>query len=65
MITVGNSIWLKWIKLEDIENLYQSKIKSLKLYGIIVLQIVCYYKCSVALPRGSMGLSAVCSCCIS
>ena len=30
--------------------------------AIIVLQMYCYYKCSVALPRGVMGWSAVCDC---
>ena len=34
-----------------------------KLY--IVLQMYCYYKCSVALPHGAMGWSAVCDCGIS
>ena len=28
--------------------------------AIIVLQMYCYYKCSVALPRGTVGRSAVC-----
>ena len=35
------------------------------LMDIIVLQIYCYYKCSVALPHGDMGLSAVWDCGIS
>ena len=31
-------------------------------FGIIVLQMYCYYKCSVALPHGAMGWSGlVCS----
>ena len=25
-------------------------------FAIIVLQMYCYYKCSVALPRGAVGL---------
>ena len=29
-------------------------------FAIIVLQMYCYYKCSVALPHGAMGWSAVC-----
>ena len=29
-------------------------------FAIIVLQIYCYYKCSVALPHGALGWSAVC-----
>ena len=32
---------------------------------IISLQMYCYYKCSVALPHGAMGWSAVCDCGIS
>ena len=28
-------------------------------FAIIVLQMNCYYKCSVALPDGAMGCSAV------
>ena len=34
-------------------------------FAIIVLQMFCYYKCSVALPRGAVGWSAVCDCGIS
>ena len=34
-------------------------------FAIIVLQMYCYYKCSVALPRGAVGWSAVCDCDIS
>ena len=34
-------------------------------FAIIVLQKYCYYKCSVALPRGAVGWSAVCDCGIS
>ena len=30
--------------------------------AVIVLQMSCYCKCSVALPHGSMGWSAVCDC---
>ena len=30
--------------------------------AIIVLQMYCYYKCSVALPHGAMDWSAVCHC---
>ena len=33
--------------------------------AIIVLQMYCYYKCSVALPHGGVGWSAVCDCVIS
>ena len=33
--------------------------------AIIVLQVYCNYKCSVAVPRGAMGWSAVCHCGIS
>ena len=32
---------------------------------IVVLQKYCYYKCSVALPHGAVGLSAMCDCGIS
>ena len=30
-------------------------------FAIIVLQMYCYYKCSVALPQGAMCWSAVCT----
>ena len=39
------------------------KLVALLLYT--ALQMYCYYKCSVALPRGAMGWSAVCDCVIS
>ena len=29
-------------------------------FAVIVLQMYCYYKCSVALPHGAVGGSAVC-----
>ena len=29
-------------------------------FAIIVLQMYCYYKCSVALPHGAVGWSSVC-----
>ena len=31
-------------------------------FAIIVLQMYCFYKCSVALPHGTMVWSAVCYC---
>ena len=31
-------------------------------FAIIVLQMYCYYKCSVALPHGAVGWTAVCNC---
>ena len=31
-------------------------------FAIIVSQVSCYCKCSVALPHGAMGWSAVCDC---
>ena len=31
-------------------------------FAIFVLQMLCYYKCSVALPHGAMAWSAVCDC---
>ena len=31
-------------------------------FAIIVLQMYCYYKCSVALPHDSVGWYAVCDC---
>ena len=34
-------------------------------FAIIVFQMYCYYKCSVALPRGAVGWAAVCVCGIS
>ena len=34
-------------------------------FDAIVLQIYCYYKCSVALPHGAVGLSVVYDCGIS
>ena len=33
--------------------------------AIIILQIYCYYKCSVALRHGAVGWSEVCDCGIS
>ena len=34
-------------------------------FAIIVLQMYCYYKCSVAFPHGAVGWSAVSDCGIS
>ena len=34
--------------------------KKAGFFAIIVLQMYCYYKCSVALPHGDVGWSAVC-----
>ena len=34
-------------------------------FDIIVLQMYCYYKCSVTLPHGAVGWSALCDCGIS
>ena len=34
-------------------------------FAIIVLQMYCYYKYSVALPHDAVGWSAVCDCGIS
>ena len=34
-------------------------------FAIIVLQMYCYYKCSVALPHGAVGWFAVYDCGIS
>ena len=34
-------------------------------FAIIVLQIYCYYACSVTHPHGAVGWSAVCDCGIS
>ena len=31
-------------------------------FAIFVLQMYCYYKCSVTLPQGVVGLSAVSDC---
>ena len=31
-------------------------------FTIIVLQMYCYYKCSVALPHSAVGWSIVCDC---
>ena len=31
-------------------------------FAIFVLQMLCYYKCSVALPHGAVAWSAVCDC---
>ena len=38
------------------------KRKKANCFAIIVLQMYCYYKCYVALPRGAVGWSAVCDC---
>ena len=34
-------------------------------FAIIVLQMYCYYNCSVSFPHGAVGWSAVCECGIS
>ena len=34
-------------------------------FAFIVLQMYCYYKCSMALPHGAVGWSVVCDCGIS
>ena len=34
-------------------------------FAIIVLQVYCYYKCSMAIPHGAVGWSAVCDVSIS
>ena len=34
-------------------------------FAIIVLQMYCYYKCSVALPHGAVDWTALCGCGIS
>ena len=34
-------------------------------FAIFVLQMYCCHKCSVALPHGAVGWSAVCDCGIS
>ena len=34
-------------------------------FAVIVLQMFCYYNCSLVLPYGAVGLSAVCNCGIS
>ena len=31
-------------------------------FAITVLKMYCYFKCSVALPHGAVGCSAVCDC---
>ena len=48
----------------DIRRLFEEKDKA-GCFAIIVLQMYCYYKCSVALPDCAMCLSAVCDCGIS
>ena len=34
-------------------------------FAFIVLWMSCYHNCSVTLPHGAVGWSAVCDCCIS
>ena len=34
-------------------------------FAITVLQMYCYYTCSLALPNSAVGWSAVCDCSIS
>ena len=36
--------------------------RQLVVFCIIVLQMYCYHKCSVALPHGAVGWIAVCDC---
>ena len=38
---------------------------AVPLFAIIVLQMYCNYKCSVALPHGAVGWSALCDCGVS
>ena len=44
---------------------YQEEEEKAGCVAIIVLQMYCYYKCSVVLPHGAMSWSVVCDCGIS
>ena len=54
-------------KLIDLVPVFAIVLKRKKAgcFASIVLQTYCYYKCSVALPPGAVGWSAVCDCGIS
>ena len=39
--------------------------KKADCFAIVVVQMYCYFKCSVALPHCAMGWSALCDCGIS
>ena len=45
---------LVWYHLEEEE-------KADGCFASMVLQMYCYYKCSVAFPHGAMGWSVVCA----
>ena len=57
------SLWL-WYFLIILTYYFWRGIENW-LFAFIVLQMYCYYKCSVALPHGAVGWSAVCDCGIS
>ena len=42
-----------------------SRVRKAYCFAVIVWQMFCYYKCSLALLHGAVGLSAVCDCGIS
>ena len=44
---------------------YLEKEKKASCLAFIVLQVYCFYKCSVVLPHGAVGWSAACDCGIS
>ena len=62
-----SSIWYALLcVLSSFANILTRKIRLVALLlFFIALQMSCYCKCSVALPRGAMGWSAVCDCGIS
>ena len=56
------AITLKTLSLKNASGRWQCLEEEEKAgcFAIIVLQMYCYYKCSVALPHGAVGWSAVC-----
>ena len=44
---------------------FEEELKAGCFAIIIILQMYCYYKCSLALPHGAVDWSAVCYCGIS
>ena len=57
LICVHSSFAIIYLEEEDLE--------IAGCFAIIVLQMYCCCKCSVALPRGAMGWSTLCDCGIS
>ena len=59
-------VWYLIVSFPDLCHLsYVEEGEKAGCHAIIVLQMYCFCKCSVAFPRGAMGWSAVSDCGIS